>query len=55
MTLFLLYNNDLSDDVICNIVIFFDDTTLYFNCGAIAMKMNRSSLYEKSFLKIMRL
>ena len=31
-TLFLLYNNDLSDDVICNIAIFADDTTLYSKC-----------------------
>ena len=28
-TLFLLYINDLSHDVICDIVIFADDTTLY--------------------------
>ena len=27
-TLFLLYINDLPDDVICNIVIYADDTTL---------------------------
>ena len=27
-TLFLLYINDLSDDVICNITIYADDTTL---------------------------
>ena len=31
-TLFLLYINDLPDDVICNIVIYADDTTLYFKC-----------------------
>ena len=31
-TLFLLYNNDLSDDVICNIAIFADNTTLYSKC-----------------------
>ena len=30
--LFLLYINDLPDDVICNIVIYADDTTLYSNC-----------------------
>ena len=29
-TLFLLYINDLIDDVICNIAIYADDTTLYF-------------------------
>ena len=31
-TLFLLYVNDLPDDVICNITIYADDTTLYSNC-----------------------
>ena len=31
-TLFLLYINDLPDDVICNIAIFADDTTLHSNC-----------------------
>ena len=31
-TLFLLYINDLRDDVICDIVIYADDTTLYSNC-----------------------
>ena len=31
-TLFLLYINDLPDDVICNIVIYADDTTLYPKC-----------------------
>ena len=30
--LFLLYTNDLPDDVICNIAIYVDDTTLYFKC-----------------------
>ena len=28
-TLFLLYINDLTDDVVCNIAIYADDTTLY--------------------------
>ena len=32
VTLFLLYNNDLPDDVICNIAIYTDDTTLYSKC-----------------------
>ena len=32
-TLFLLYINDLPDDVICNIVIYADDTTLYSKCN----------------------
>ena len=31
-TLFLLYINGLPDDVICNIVIYADDTTLYSKC-----------------------
>ena len=32
-TLFLLYINDLPDDVICNIAIYADDATLYSNCS----------------------
>ena len=31
-TLFLLYVNNLPDDVICNIAIYTDNTTLYSNC-----------------------
>ena len=31
-SLFLLHNNDLSDDVICNIAIYAAYTTLYSNC-----------------------
>ena len=31
-TIFLLYINDLSDDVICDIAIYADVTTLYFKC-----------------------
>ena len=31
-TLFLLYISDLPDDVICNIAIYADDTTLYSKC-----------------------
>ena len=31
-TLFLLYINDLLDDVICNIPIYADDTTFYCKC-----------------------
>ena len=31
-TLFLLYSNDLPDDVICDIAIYADDTTLYSKC-----------------------
>ena len=32
-TVFLLYINDLPDDVICNIGIYADDTTLYCKCN----------------------
>ena len=32
LTLFLLYINDLPDDVICAIAIYTDDTTLYSKC-----------------------
>ena len=31
-TIFLLYINDLSDDVIGDIAVYADDTTLYSNC-----------------------
>ena len=31
-TFFLIYINDLSDDVICNIAIYVDDTTIYSKC-----------------------
>ena len=31
-TLFVVYINDLPDDVICNIAIYADDTTLYSKC-----------------------
>ena len=31
-TLFLLYINDLPDDVICDIATYADDTTLYSKC-----------------------
>ena len=32
ITLFLLYINDVPDDVICHIAIYADDATLYSNC-----------------------
>ena len=31
-TLFLLYINDLLDDIVCDIAIYAVDTTLYFKC-----------------------
>ena len=31
-TLFLIYINDLPDDVICNIAIYADDITIYSKC-----------------------
>ena len=31
-TLFLQYINDLHDDVICNIAVYADDTTIYSKC-----------------------
>ena len=31
-TLFVLYINDIPDDVICDVAIYADDTTLYFKC-----------------------
>ena len=35
LTPFLLYINDLPDDVICNIAIYADDTLLYSKCDLI--------------------
>ena len=32
LTLFLLYINDLPDNVTCDITIYADDTALYFKC-----------------------
>ena len=32
LTFFLLYINDLPDDVMCDIAIYADDTTLYSKC-----------------------
>ena len=38
---FLLYINDLPDNVTCSIIIFVDDTTLYSECDA------ASDLYQQ--------
>ena len=35
-TLFLLYINDLPDNVICDIAIYADDTTLYSKCDQVS-------------------
>ena len=35
-TLFLLYINDLPDDVICDIALYADDTTLYSSCDQVS-------------------
>ena len=35
-TLSLLYINDLPDDVICNIALYADYTTLYFSCDQVS-------------------
>ena len=35
-TLFLLYINDVPDDVICSIAINADDTTLYTKCDQVS-------------------
>ena len=36
LILFLLYMNDLSGDVICDIAIYTDDTTLYSRCDRVS-------------------
>ena len=43
-TLFLLYINDLPDDVICNIAIYADDTTLYPKCDPASDKLQQLEL-----------
>ena len=44
-SLFLLYINDLPDDVICNIAVYADDTTLSSKCDQAAY--HASDLYQK--------
>ena len=41
---FLLYINDLPDDVICNIAIYADDTTPYFKCYQLSDKSQQIEL-----------
>ena len=36
LTLFLLYINELPDNVICDIAIYADDTTLYSKCDQVS-------------------
>ena len=43
-TLFLLYINDLPDDVICDIAIYADDTTLYSKCDQVSDMWQRLEL-----------
>ena len=48
-TIFLLYINDLPDHVICDIVIYADDTTLYSECDQ-ASDMWQQFEFENSIL-----
>ena len=44
LTLFLLYINDLSDDVICDTAIYAHDTTLYSKCDQVSDKWQQLEL-----------
>ena len=46
-TLFLLYINKLPDNVICNIVIYTDDTTLYSKCDQASYLWQQQKLASK--------
>ena len=46
-TIFLLYINDLPDDVICNIAIYADDNTLYPKCDRTSDLWQRLELTSK--------
>ena len=46
-TLFLLYINDLPDDVICDIAIYSDDTTLYSKCDQASYMWQQLELASK--------
>ena len=62
-TLFLIYMNDLPDDVICNIAIYADQTTLYSECDQasdlwqqLELESELESVFEeKSSFKTLRL
>ena len=43
-TLFQLYINNLSDDFICNITIYADDTTLYSKCQQVSDLLQQLAL-----------
>ena len=50
-TLFLLYINDLLDDVICNIAIYSNDATLYSKCDLVQLKWKWMGLFlRKNYL-----
>ena len=51
LTLFLLYINDLPDDVICNIAIYADDTTLYSKCDQASDLWQQLELASESDLQ----
>ena len=46
-TLFLIYINDLPDDVICDIAIYADDTTLYSKCDQASYLWQQLELASK--------
>ena len=46
-TLFLPYINDLPDDVICDIAIYPDDTTLYSKCDQVSDLWQQLELASK--------
>ena len=46
-TLFLLYINDLPEDVICDIAVYADDTTLYFKCDQASVLWQQLGLASK--------
>ena len=56
--IFLLYINDLPDDVICNIVIYADDATLYSKCNQASdlwQQLELASEHESDLLRHCRI